>query len=196
MNLRREMELHPFVGKKFPSTQIQKASPVLENPNRTAILTDSSFSSIRKSQLKGFETSKVVKVYNYNPVNFQNPEKSLANHSIIINLSEPHPNFTKAKRVLSLDSDFLGHREPNSSVNTKDFMQGRKVLSPKDTKGMNRLYSVESDLTITGGVADHRLRLSSVETESFAALVLRLLLESKGSKTRNCLNIYQYFQVS
>ena len=56
---------------------------------------------------------------------------------------------------------------------------------------MNRLYSVESDLTITGGVADHRLRLSSIETEAFAALVLRLLLESKGNKSKKLLEHLQ-----
>ena len=47
-------------------------------------------------------------------------------------------------------------------------MPGRKVLSAKDAKKMNRLYSVESDLSITGGVADHRLSISSsIEIPSF-----------------------------
>ena len=169
--------------KKIPSSDIQEKLSSLENPNRTAILTDSGFSLIRKSQLKNL-SAKGVKVFSHDPVDFQNPEKSLSK-SLGYNKSlRTTPDFSKAKRVLSLDSDFLGHREPNSSVNTKQFMQGRKVLSPKDTKSMNRLYSVESDLTITGGVADHRLRLSSIETEAFAALTLRLLLETKGNKSK------------
>ena len=86
-----------------------------------------------------------------------------------------------------MDSDFLGHREPNSSVNTKQFMPGRKVLSPSDAKKMNRLYSVESDLSITGGVADHRLRLSSSEIEGFSALILIKLLELSGEKNSKLL---------
>ena len=36
---------------------------------------------------------------------------------------------------------------------------------------MNRLYIAESDLTITGGVADHRLRVHSSEVEAFSCLV-------------------------
>ena len=51
------------------------------------------------------------------------------------------PNLGKASRVLSLDSDFLGNREPISLANTRALMKGRKVLSAKDAKKMNRLYS-------------------------------------------------------
>ena len=87
------------------------------------------------------------------------------------------PNFSKASRILSLDSDFLGNREPNSLGNTRSLMKGRKVLSPSDAKKMNRLYSVESDLTITGGVADHRLRLNSSEFSAFCYLLISEILK-------------------
>ena len=67
------------------------------------------------------------------------------------------PNLSSANRVLSLDNDFLGNREANELSNTRSFMSGRKVLKAADAKNMNRLYIAESDLSRTGGVADHRL---------------------------------------
>ena len=48
--------------------------------------------------------------------------------------------------------------------------------------------SVESDLSITGGVADHRLRLSSSNIEAFSALFLSKLLELSGSNETKLLN--------
>jgi molybdopterin-containing oxidoreductase family iron-sulfur binding subunit len=81
------------------------------------------------------------------------------------------PNFNKASRILALDCDLLGNREANSLSNTRSLMKGRKVLSPSDAKKMNRLYSVEADLTLTGGVADHRLRLESSQFSSFVNLL-------------------------
>ena len=53
---------------------------------------------------------------------------------------------------------------------------------------MNRLYSVESDLTLTGGTADHRLRLASSKIESFAALFLCELLKSKNSTDKKLID--------
>ena len=49
-------------------------------------------------------------------------------------------------------------------------MSGRKVLKPADAKRMNRLYIAESDLSRTGGVADHRLRVESSQMIGFALL--------------------------
>ena len=57
---------------------------------------------------------------------------------------------------------------------------------------MNRLYSVESDLSITGGVADHRLRLSSSSIEAFSALFLRKLLDLSGSTNTSLINHLTY----
>ena len=167
--------------KKTPSAEIRNNLANIENLDRVAILSDSNFSSLRKSLFQKLG-QKGVKVFTHDPIDFHNPENCLSKALGIDSSLRAIPNFSKAKTVLSLDSDFLGHREPNSSVNTKQFMPGRKVLSPSDAKKMNRLYSVESDLSITGGVADHRLRLSSSEIEGFSALILIKLLELSGEK--------------
>lgn len=76
-----------------------------------------------------------------------------------------HPiyNFAAADRVLSLDSDFL------DSFNVRyvrDFSDKRRVTT--DKKDMNRLYQVETTLTITGAKADHRLAIKPSQMENFA----------------------------
>lgn len=64
----------------------------------------------------------------------------------------------KAKVILSLDCDFLG-TEDNVHVSIRGFSRGRKLEGPDDS--MNRLYTVESLMTLTGGNADHRLRVAA-----------------------------------
>ena len=173
--------------KKIPSSNIYENLSNIDSAERVAVLTDSNFSSVRKSLLNKLK-QKGVRVFAFDPIDFHHPENSLAKNLNFSSSIRACPDFSKAKRVLSLDSDFLGHREPNSSVNTKQFMPGRKVLAPSDAKKMNRLYSVESDLSITGGVADHRLRLSSSNIEAFSALFLSKLLELSGSNETKLLN--------
>ena len=68
-------------------------------------------------------------------------------------------NFAKIDRILALDSDFLGC-DPDAVEYSRAFATRRKVEKPSDT--MNRLYVVESTYTVTGTMADHRLRLPAV----------------------------------
>ncbi len=78
-------------------------------------------------------------------------------------------HFEKASVILSLDSDFL-FREPGSLRYSQDFAARRKPDLP-----MNRLYVVESSLTLTGSNADHRMAVHSADVEGFArALANRL----------------------
>jgi molybdopterin-containing oxidoreductase family iron-sulfur binding subunit len=70
--------------------------------------------------------------------------------------------FDQAKVILSLDSDFL-FREPGSLRYARDFSAGRKPGGE-----MNRLYVVESGLSLTGSNADHRLPVRSADIETFA----------------------------
>ncbi len=84
----------------------------------------------------------------------------------------PVHHLKEARVVLSLDSDFLG-LEQESLRQARHFAQGRQV----DTTGgeMNRLYAVESSLSTTGAMADHRLRLKSHQVGALAAAVAELL---------------------
>lgn len=86
--------------------------------------------------------------------------------------SQPVYDFAKADVILSLDADFLSEG-PGRVRYARDFSEGRRVRA--DKKAMNRLYSVESCHSITGGMADHLLPMKSSDIEGFArALVSKL----------------------
>ena len=79
---------------------------------------------------------------------------------------KPIYRFAKARRVVSIDADFL-HAESGSLYYAREFAKGRKVTTRDDP--MSRLYVAESSLTLTGCMADHRLRLASSQMLGFAA---------------------------
>src|SRR2546426_200219 len=76
--------------------------------------------------------------------------------------------FDQADVILALDADFLCSG-PGSVRYARDFADRRRVTGPGST--MNRLYAVESMLTSTGAMADHRLPLRSGDIENFALAV-------------------------
>jgi molybdopterin-containing oxidoreductase family iron-sulfur binding subunit len=80
----------------------------------------------------------------------------------------PVYHFAKARRILAIDADFL-QTEAGSVSHARGFSHGRRVTGKSDP--MNRLYAVESGLTVTGCMADHRLRLAS---SHMLALVARV----------------------
>ncbi len=96
----------------------------------------------------------------------------------------PIYDFTRAKVVLSLESNFLGCG-PGHLRYVRDFMSQRRVQGkPADTR-MNRLYVVESMPSPTGAVGDHRLPMRAEEIEGFArALAVQLGIEGiRGGDT-------------
>jgi molybdopterin-containing oxidoreductase family iron-sulfur binding subunit len=80
--------------------------------------------------------------------------------------------YEKARVIVSLDSDFLQTETGNVRA-AKAFALGRRLRSSHDA--MSRLYVVEPARTVTGGSADHRLRLPAADVERYAyALVAEL----------------------
>jgi MoCo/4Fe-4S cofactor protein with predicted Tat translocation signal len=65
------------------------------------------------------------------------------------------PRFDRADVILALDSDFLDCGQGDLS-SVRAFTSRRRVSTSKDS--MNRLYVAENRFTLTGAVADHRLR--------------------------------------
>lgn len=84
----------------------------------------------------------------------------------------PLYRFAGAKRIVAIDADFF-HAESGALGYARDFAKGRKVFKANDP--MNRLYSIESTFTLTGSMADHRLRLASSHMLAFTAALLAQL---------------------
>ncbi|MGB8355454.1 MAG: TAT-variant-translocated molybdopterin oxidoreductase [Chthoniobacteraceae bacterium] len=77
-------------------------------------------------------------------------------------------NLENADVILALDTDFLGCEE-GSVQDIKAYSARRRVKGPEDK--MNRLYVVENRYTVTGGMADHRLRLPASQIGAFVILL-------------------------
>ncbi len=93
---------------------------------------------------------------------------------------KPLYQFAKAKRIVSLDCDFLA-AESGSLYYSREFAKGRRVRTKDDE--MNRLYIAESGFTITGGMADHRLRLASSHMVLLAAALAARITGNRAYAT-------------
>ncbi len=94
----------------------------------------------------------------------------------------PYFKFATAKRILSLDCDFLGGEDEMYRY-TRDFAKGRKIAKPDAAQGfelISRLYAVESLMTLTGGNADHRLRVAPSQIAAVAAQLAAEVLRQAG----------------
>ncbi|MFZ5981504.1 MAG: TAT-variant-translocated molybdopterin oxidoreductase [Candidatus Zixiibacteriota bacterium] len=107
----------------------------------------------------------------YEPISDENIFKAYKN--VTGQSIRPLYRFERAEIILAVDSDFLQH-ESESVVAMRGFSDGRRVVSPEDK--MNRLYVAESNFSVTGGMADHRLRIKSAEG---GLLLVALAIELK-----------------
>ncbi len=85
---------------------------------------------------------------------------------------EPVLKIDRAAVILALDADLFS-TDPEAIRHTQGFAAGRRVGG--DAGAMNRLYAVEGASSLTGAMADHRLRIRTGQIASFvAALAARL----------------------
>jgi Fe-S-cluster-containing dehydrogenase component len=76
-------------------------------------------------------------------------------------LGETQIDFAKAKRILSIDCDFLGY-ERRAVANASAYAAARRKSA-----GQSRLYIAETGLSITGTKADHRWALGTKDLYNF-----------------------------
>jgi molybdopterin-containing oxidoreductase family iron-sulfur binding subunit len=79
-------------------------------------------------------------------------------------------HFDKANVVVSLDADFTS-TGPGHLRYARDFAARRKARAGK-TQSINRLYSIDSGLSSTAAVADHRYPVRPSEVEGWARAIL------------------------
>ncbi|MEO8204696.1 MAG: TAT-variant-translocated molybdopterin oxidoreductase [Chthoniobacterales bacterium] len=88
------------------------------------------------------------------------------------------PRFDRADVIVALDSDFL-----NSGEVGIGFSRGFHARRNPDQGGapMNRLYVVESSYTLTGGMADHRLRAKTAAIPAVAVALAKQIAEKTSN---------------
>ncbi len=109
----------------------------------------------------------------YEPVDFSACGRAL---SVLFGADvQPHHRLEGARRILALDCDFIG-TEQDAHRNIRGFAKGRRSSDDQ----MNRLYAVESLMTLTGGNADHRLRVRPTDVVKVAAQIGVAVLAKAG----------------
>jgi molybdopterin-containing oxidoreductase family iron-sulfur binding subunit len=93
------------------------------------------------------------------------------------------PQFDSADIIVSIDADFLGAEQ--TIEGTRAFTRRRRVQGSAET--MNRLYCVENRFTITGGMADHRLRCAASQIPAFALALARKIAEQTNDRVLTAL---------
>jgi molybdopterin-containing oxidoreductase family iron-sulfur binding subunit len=96
--------------------------------------------------------------------------------------ARPACDVARADVILSIGSDFLNPAESGFG-----FANG--FAKRRDPKGsMNRLYVAENHFSLTGGMADHRLRVRASEYGDFAAAVASAVAAKTGDAGLNALS--------
>ncbi|HSF23319.1 MAG TPA: TAT-variant-translocated molybdopterin oxidoreductase, partial [Blastocatellia bacterium] len=166
-----------FLGAIRPQVEAQRALAAQPSPGGGGlrILTETVTSPTLEYQIKTLlATLPTAKWHQYDPAGRDNVREGakLAFGDYVNTVY----HFDKADVVLSLDSDFLASG-PGSVRYARDFANKRRLGAGKHE--MNRLYVVESSVTSTGSIADHRLPVRASEVEGFA----RALAATLGVQT-------------
>lgn len=142
-----------------------------------AILLDEQRSPTRDRILRTLkEQYPRLNIYSGEPVGRENLFEALK--SLFGPDIDTKPSFELADVILSLDCDFLGIEQTVEGV--RDFSRRRRVHGSIDA--INRLYAVENRFTVTGGMADHRLRVAASQIPVFAIQLARKVAAATNDK--------------
>lgn len=92
----------------------------------------------------------------------------------------PSYDFSKADTIVSFDADFLGNWL-NPTLHSKQFAQTRRLNDKKKT--MSRLYSFESNLSLTGSNADYRTAVKPSQQGALVANLYNMIATKAGAAT-------------
>ena len=148
---------------------VKKLGEIKENGGKIAILTSTIISPTIYNLIDNFKTK-----YG-NVVHVQ--KDSVSSDGILdANLEYfgirrvPTYNFEKSEVIVSFGADFLGNFPGNTDY-AKQYVEGR---NPKNKK-MSKHYQVESNLTLTGSNADHRVQIKPSEQAGLLSQLYRYI---------------------
>ncbi|RYD35759.1 MAG: hydrogenase, partial [Verrucomicrobiaceae bacterium] len=163
-------------GEFFKFLDAKKKELAAAGGKGLAILTDEVVSPTRVRLLTALQTKyPQAKIYRYEafgPENIRTAYAKAFGPGVM-----PSHRLDKADVIFSLDADFLGDDRIGGN-STPQFMSGRKAETSADS--MNRLYTVESNYTLTGGMADHRMRVPASQTLKVAVRLATLIAGATG----------------
>ncbi|MGB5366963.1 MAG: molybdopterin oxidoreductase, partial [Polyangiales bacterium] len=132
--------------------------------------------SFRRMRDKVIEKFPKARFHTYSAINDDNAREG-ARMAFQGSPYAPVYDYSKSAVTLSLGSDFLGS-EPGSVASGRRFGLTRMLGSSEAS--MSRLYVLESNFTVTGSMADHRLRIPQADIEWFAR-ALMITLAGRGA---------------
>ncbi len=145
---------------------------------RLVVVSNSIFSPSTQKALDQFLAKFNGEHVQYDQVSFHGMlaanEKSFGTRAV------PFYDFSKAKTIVSFDADFLGGWL-NSTLFSKQFAATRKLRD--GNKNMSRLYSFESNLSLTGANADYRTPIKPSQEGLFVANLYNLIAAKAGAPT-------------
>ena len=143
-----------------------------------AILAEPSSSPSRKRLVEALKAKYPDILWaEYSPLHNSASEQALSN--LLAVPARSIPRLQETQRILSIDADFL--TGDNGLAQSRAFAATRKVKDSSEAKQMSRLYAVESSLTQTGSMADHRLRLSCSQMAAFIAQLGLEIIDSSAA---------------
>jgi molybdopterin-containing oxidoreductase family iron-sulfur binding subunit len=92
------------------------------------------------------------------------------------NRNLPVVDLDKAEVIVTFEADILGN-EGNFVENIRKFTSNRSVKTPER---FNRLYSIESKMSLTGMNADYRLRLKPIDQYNFIMALINEIVNAKS----------------
>lgn len=129
-----------------------------------AVLLEPSSSVTQKTLLRKLkERFPAVQLFGYSPLG--DLQQAAATKRVFGKRLRPSLHLDKAQRIACFDIDLLA-LHPTALRNAAGFAAGR---DPDQT--MNRLYSVESQFSVTGAAADHRLPMKSGNIAALLGLI-------------------------
>ncbi|MBX9742599.1 MAG: TAT-variant-translocated molybdopterin oxidoreductase [Chthoniobacterales bacterium] len=124
-----------------------------------------------------------MKWFEYEPLSHEN-EHQACEVAFGVGM-RPLYHLKKADVLVALDSDFLNPIERGVGF-ASDFYTRRNP-----DQAMNRLYAVENHYTLTGGMADHRLRVKASQIGAFAAtLALQIAKKTNNGSLESLASTY------